>query len=147
MLQKWMILLVCIFTLHGVVKAEDSKLIQMEQLPATAQQFIKINFEGTAVSYVMQDEEGLFGKEYDVIFTNGNKVEFDRKGAWKQIDFKTGTIPSKMIPAQIRTVIEQKHPDLQVKEMERDSKGYEIKMTNGIELRFNKKFELVGYDH
>ncbi|MEG0948317.1 MAG: PepSY-like domain-containing protein [Bacteroidales bacterium] len=147
MIQKMMILFAAIFMLHGVAKAEDSKLIQFEQLPVAAQTFVKANFENVSISYVMQDEEGLFGKEYDVIFTDGNKIGFDRKGNWKQINFKTGFIPAKMIPAQIQSFLEEKHSGKKVVELERDSKEYEVKFSDGVELHFNKQFKLIGYDH
>lgn len=147
MIQKVMILFVAIFMLHGVAKAEESKLIQFEQLPTAAQRFIQSSLEEISISYVMQDEDGFFGKEFDVIFTDGNKIEFDRKGEWKQIDFKTGSIPLKMIPSPIATFLTEKHPGKSVIELERDSKVYEVKLVDGLEIRFNKQFKLQGYDH
>ena len=30
-------------------------------------------------------ESGMFYKSYDVVFTNGEKVEFDKSGEWKEV--------------------------------------------------------------
>lgn len=146
MIHRVLMLITAFLLWQSGVKAEDSKLIEIGQLPIEAQVFVKNNFNGIAISYIMQDEEGLFGKEFDVIFTNGNKIEFDRRGNWKQIDFKTGSIPMQLIPHKIILFLEQKHPDLEISEIERDSKGYEVKLSSGLKLKFDKQFQFKKYD-
>lgn len=43
-MKKVLLLLVCLFTLQTVVWADDDKPIQVNQLPQTAQTFIKTHF-------------------------------------------------------------------------------------------------------
>lgn len=43
-MKKVLLLLVCLFTLQTVVWADDDKPIQVNQLPQTAQTFIKNSF-------------------------------------------------------------------------------------------------------
>ena len=70
--------LVCLFTLQTVVWADDDKPIQVNQLPQTAQTFIKTHFPDNKVAMAKMETD-WFDKSYDVIFTNGDKLEFDKK--------------------------------------------------------------------
>lgn len=77
-MKKVLLLLVCLFTLQTVVWADDDKPIQVNQLPQTAQTFIKTHFSDNKVAMAKMETD-WFDKSYDVIFTNGDKLEFDKK--------------------------------------------------------------------
>ena len=79
MIRKIFILFVALISLNGIAKASDGKLIDRQQLPVKSQQILKEYFHRAAISYIKADEE-LFNKEYDVVFTDGSKVEFDKEG-------------------------------------------------------------------
>ena len=49
-MKKVLLLLVCLFTLQTVVWADDDKPIQVNQLPQTAQTFIKTHFPNNKVA-------------------------------------------------------------------------------------------------
>lgn len=70
-------------TLLIPVHADDDKPIQFSELPQTAQQFVKQNFANKKVALAKMESD-FFGKNYDVIFVNGDKVEFDRSGNWEK---------------------------------------------------------------
>ena len=38
-------------------------------------------------------ESDWFDKSYDVIFTNGDKLEFDKKGVWTEVNCKYSAVP------------------------------------------------------
>ena len=48
-MKKLVFLLVCLFTLQTVARADDDKPIQVTQMPQQAQQFIKQNFADSKV--------------------------------------------------------------------------------------------------
>ena len=56
------------------------------------------------------------------------------------------TIESKYIPQQIQKTVSAKWPDAGYKKIERDRHGYEIELTNRLELKFNKTFKLIEID-
>lgn len=77
--EKVLLLLVCLFTLQTVVWADDDKPIQVNQLPQTAQTFIKTHFPNNKVAMAKMETD-WFDKSYDVILpmeTNWNSI---RKG-------------------------------------------------------------------
>ena len=96
-MKKVLLLLVCLFTLQTVVWADDDKPIQVNQLPQTAQTFIKTHFPNNKVAMAKMETD-WFDKSYDVIFTNGDKLEFDKKGVWTEVNCKYSAVPVAVVP-------------------------------------------------
>lgn len=128
------------------VSADNDKPITVEQLPATAKQFIQNYFQGVTVSYAKQETE-LFDKSYEVVFTNGNKVEFNKKGEWKDVDCKFTHVPEGIIPSKIKAYVTSNYKDASIVEIDRDRNDYEVKLSNGLELSFDLKFNLIKIDN
>ena len=83
---------------------------------------------------------------YDVIFTDGSKVEFDRKGDWTEVDCLAIPLPPGIVPKAITEAVKSQYPDAKVTKIERDHREYEVKLTNRVELTFNKKMQLIDID-
>lgn len=145
MVRKIFILFVALISLNGIAKASDGKLIDRQQLPVKSQQILKEYFHRAAISYIKADED-LFNKEYDVVFTDGSKVEFDKEGNWKTISVKEMQVPGRLIPNPIKNHIHKNFPNNKIVEFEKDKKGYEAKLSNGLELKFDNNFRLKKVD-
>ena len=143
-MKKNVFLLVCLFSMT-IVKADNDKPIEMNQLPAKAQTFITTYFKDQKVALITQ-ETGLFYKSYDVVFASGEKLEFDKSGDWTEVKCKTGEVPAAIIPEAILKYVKANYPDAKVLEIEHDSEGYEIKLSNRLEIKFNNKFQVVDID-
>lgn len=139
--------IICLLLLPGlmVAYAGDDKPITVEQLPKKAQEFLKTHFSDVKVSFAKMDNE-LFDKSYEVFFVNSGKIEFDGQGKWKEIECKYNRVPTGAIPVPIVTFIQKNHPENHVITIERDWKGYELKLNNGMELKFDLKYNFVRYD-
>jgi len=144
--KKTLTLLVAIVAFCAVANASDDKPITLEQLPKTAQNLLKSHFSTKKIALSTM-ESGVFEKSYEVIFTNGDKVEFDRNGNWKEIRRKVLAVPDALIPSKIRSYIKSNYPNAKVMEIERDSREYDVKLNNRTELTFNKKFQLTDIDN
>ncbi len=144
-MKKLLFLFVCLFTLQTVVKADDDKPIQVTQMPKAAQQFIKQHFADSKVALAKMEND-LLSKSYEVIFTDGNKIEFDKKGNWEEVNCKFTSVPLQVIPQPIQQYINTNYPDTKVLVIERDSKDYEVKLSNRVELKFDLKFKLIDID-
>lgn len=146
-MKKLVFLLVCLFTLQTVARADDDKpIIQVTQMPQLAQQFIKQHFSDSKVALAKMESDFLY-KSYEVIFTNGNKVEFDKKGNWEEVDCKHTSVPVAIIPTAIQKYVTTNYPDAKVLKIERDKKDYEVKLSNRTELKFDLKFNLIDIDN
>lgn len=145
------LLRVVIVTIMGVLMisapayADNDKPIDVAQLPVSAQKVLKANFADKKVAMAKM-ETGIFEKSYDVVFTNGEKIEFDRNGNWTDISCKLSAVPSALIPAAIKTYATTNYPDTRILKIEKDRGEYEIKLSNGLEITFNKNFQVIDID-
>ena len=98
-MKKFIMMLVCMFAVHTMVMADNDKPIQVNQLPAKAQTFIKTYFKNHKVALAKM-ESGVFYKSYDVVFTNGEKVEFDKAGEWRKYGAAKVKFPHKLYRKQ-----------------------------------------------
>ena len=145
-MKKLLLLFVCLFTLQTIARADDDKPIQVSQMPQKAQQFIKQHFAGSNIA-MAKVESDFLQKSYDVIFTDGNKVEFDKKGNWTEVNCKFSVVPQGIIPSPIPKYTATNYPDAKVLKIERDKTDYEVKLSNGWELKFDSKFNLIAIDN
>ena len=145
--MKKLMILSAILMIFGITTAcaDNDKPITVTQLPAKAQQFIKTHFSKEKVAFAKLEREFLETR-YEVVFTNSSKIEFCKDGEWKEIDCKYSIVPSAVIPAQIAQYVSQNYPDTQIVKIDRDKRDYEVKITNGLELTFDKQFNLIDID-
>ena len=143
--MKKLLLLAMALLVAAPAMAGDDKKIDEERLPAKAREFIGLHFDRAKISLVTMDRE-MFDTTYEVFFTDGSKVEFDRKGEWKEIDCKYGRVPEGAVPEKILTYINAHHAERYVKEIDRDKNDYDVKLDNGVELKFDLKFNFLRFD-
>lgn len=144
-MKKLVLLLVCMFTMHTMVMADNDKPIQVNQLPAKAQTFLNTYFKDHKVALAKQETE-LFYKSYDVVFTNGEKVEFDKAGEWTEVKCQQNEVPAQIIPEAIRTYVKTNYPDTKIVQIEKDKKEYEVKLSNRWEIKFDSKMRVIDID-
>lgn len=144
-MKKLVMMLVCLFTVHTMVMADNDKPIQVSQLPAKAQTFIKTYFNNQKVALAKQETE-LFYKGYDVVFTNGEKVEFDKAGEWTEVQCRQSEVPAQIVPEAIKTYVKTNYPDAKILQIERDKKEFEIKLSNRWEIKFDSQMRVIDID-
>ena len=91
-------------------------------------------------------ESGVMSKSYDVVLRNGTKLEFDKTGNLTEIECKRGIVPVRLIPRPIRIYLRNNYPHQPVKKLEIKKKEYEVELANGLDLTFNKHFQLTDID-
>lgn len=50
------------------------------------------------------------------------------------------------VPAQIAQYVSGHYPDASIVQIDRDKHDYEVKLSNGLELTFDLKFNLIDID-
>lgn len=83
-------------------------------------------------------ESDFFEVIYEVMFTNGSKVEFRRNGAWKEVDCRYSSLPAGIVSMPIETKVQELYPGAAVIKIERDKQEVEVKLNNGMELTFDR---------
>lgn len=141
-----MILLTGLFLLGATaVYAGDGRPVSSAQLPQQAQQFIRQHFPKSKIALTKVDR-GLLDTEYEVVFADGSKAEFAKDGEWKEVVCRKSAVPAGILPAKIARKIAELYPNGRVVEIDRDSREYEVKLSDGTELTFDSAFELVDID-
>ena len=142
-MKKILALLVCLLTISTGVRADDDRPVRFDQLPAKAQAYVKKYFPQEKVALAKMEKD-FFDKKYEVIFANSSKVEFFKDGTWKEVD---STVPEAVIPEAILRYVKATYPDHKVVKIEKEDRGYEAKLANGMKLEFDNKFNLIDIDN
>ena len=140
-----MIAICCIMSFNIVANAGNDKHINVNELPAKAQTLLSKHFKGQKVM-LATIESGVVSRSYDVVLRNGTKLEFDKKGNLTEIDCKQGIVPSQLIPQAIKNYLKENYRGEAVRKIELNKKEYEVELTNGTDLTFNKHFQLIDID-
>lgn len=144
-MKKIFALMACLFALNATIYADNDKLISVNELPKNAQSFIKEYFSDLEVTYAKKEIDDLVVVEgYEVLFSNGTKVEFSKKGEWENVENKEGMVPIALIPTEIMNFLKQSKTDVKIIEIAKDKRGeIEVKVLGGLEYEFDKNFNLV----
>lgn len=121
---------------------DDDRVITFGQLPETAQTFLKQHFGNKVPLIVTADWD-----DYKIVYETGESIEFDRGGNWKDIECYASKVPNAAVPAQITAYINQNYPGKSVVKLERHRSVYEVKLNNGMEVEFNRSFQVIGMDY
>lgn len=129
----------------SIASADNDRIIAKENLPNVSQQFISKYFGDLNITYA-KEERGFFEKSFEVVFADGTKVEFARNGEWKEIDCRRSSVPSPIIPDKILKYVKNNYPDAKILQIERGRNDYEVRLSNRLELTFDKAFNIIDID-
>lgn len=120
----------------------------MNMLPPSARNFINHHFEKSQLSHIKIDKDRTEPKQYEVMLLDGTEIEFDSAGNWEEVSAKKGHIlPASIVPSFATTYLKAHNFNTEgVTKMERDRKGYEIELTNGVTFKFDNQGKFVKAD-
>ena len=145
-MKKIFVTVALLFAGITVSLADNDRPITLEQLPAPAQTFLKTHFVDLTLAYAVEDPK-LVGSEYEVTYTDRTEVEFRSNGEWSSVVRKYAAVPASIVPTQISAyVAKSSFPNQFIKKIERNSYTWEIELSNGIEIEFDKDFRVIDID-
>lgn len=138
---KVFLFMVAVFAMSFNAKADHDQVITFNQLPAAAQALHKQYFANKVPLVITVDWD-----DYTVVYDSGEKVEFDKQGEWKDIECRTSVVPSALVPEAIKKHLKSTFPGTSVLKLDRNRRGYEVKLNNGLEVEYNRSFQVVDID-
>ena len=145
-MRKFIFAMLALFSLGTLtVKADKDYVITTDKLPMKAQQFVKNHFPSIKVSYI-KEERDIFTRNYEILFADGSKAEFARSGEWTEVDCRFSEVPGSVVPAAVTAYVQEHFPDAKIRKIERERGGYEVRLSNKLELFFNKNLKLRNID-
>lgn len=121
----------------AAVSARD-KIVSADQLPKAAQDFISANFAGKTVQYVEKDFN-----EFEVQLSDRSEIKFGGNGEWESIKCYEG-IPAGVLPEAITSYVKKNFADAKIVEAEKDWNSIELKLSNRMEVFFDKDGKYMG---
>lgn len=142
MKKVWM-MAVCLFLGVAAAKADERPILATE-LPKEAQSFLKKHFpkEKEMLAYV---DNGRWATTYEVKFGN-TEIEFTSEGEWKEVECKYSAVPEAIVPKNVAASAGEHFSGVSIVKIERDRRGYELKLANGVEMKFDTKGNLVSIE-
>lgn len=109
------------------------------QLPENALLTIGKDFKGRKVA---ESTMSTMSRDttYNVVFTNGDAVEFDADGNWTGIHCGHSAVPESLMPDDIGRYVAAHYGNPQVKDLVRAGDMYRLKLANGQEVIFSNGF-------
>ena len=108
-------------------------------------QFVTQHFPNATVQMVMPDEDDI-----DVVLNDYTKIEFKLNNEWKKVDCEHATkfisVPATLVPEQITAYVNANFPNTIIKKLEKKFFGWEIELSNGLEVKFNNNFKVTKVD-
>ncbi len=108
-------------------------------------QFVTQYFPEATIQMVMPDEDDI-----DVVLNDYTKIEFKLNNEWKKVDCEHATkfisVPVTLVPEQITAYVNANFPNTIIKKLEKKFFGWEIELSNGLEVKFNNNFKVTKVD-
>lgn len=126
--------------------AADLYSRDVSTLPKAARATLTNNFKAK-VSLIKIDKD--FGRisDYEVILTDGTEVGFDRNGNWNNVEVRqNGSVPSGFVPKAIQDYVKRNHKGRRIVGIEKEGGGYDVELSDGVEMKFDKAGNFKRYD-
>ncbi len=109
---------------------------RMHKIPKEATTFIEANFKGATIQEVKKEAEGTTFK-YDVKLANGVKIEFNNRGRWREIESKTTSLPTTMLPQSVGQYIQKNYSGAKITEVKKGVRFDFVEINNNTTLQFD----------
>ncbi len=127
-----------------VVGCDKEKVVSTDRLPGNAQTYITQHFSGHEILQVVKERDDL-KTSYEVYLSEGYKLDFDKNGKIRGVE-GSNRLPDSVVPPSLLTYVNSQYPDQFVRDWELDDRGQEIKLSNGMELQFDKEGNFLRID-
>lgn len=127
------------------VRAGNDRPIPVSQLPQASRLFLQTHFPGKQAAYAKQERD-ILEVTYEVVYPDGVKVEFRKGGEWKEVDCGLNPVPVSVVPASIADFVSRHYPQNFIRQIDRDSRDYEVELSGGLGLAFDLEFRLIDID-
>ena len=141
MKKSFFFLFALVLTSCNPLQADNDQVITFDRRPASAQTMLNQNFADKVPLVITADWD-----DYKVRYATGEKVEFDKRGNWRDIECKTSQVPTELIPTKIAANVNASFPGSTITEIDRDSFGYSVQLSNGLELEYNRRCQVIEVD-
>ncbi|HOO85686.1 MAG TPA: PepSY-like domain-containing protein [Prolixibacteraceae bacterium] len=127
------------------VSCEKETVLDDLNIPEEISDYVNTHFPDNKIIQIIKDVDEL-ELTYDLTLEGSFSLEFNRK---KQIISINGLnkLPDSVIPEKLLNYANNHYAEQHIVEWSLDNRDQEIKLDNGIELKFNTKGEFLRIDN
>ncbi len=142
--MKRIVILLAAIPMLFLQSCDTERFIGIADLPEKAATFIQNNFPSADVISVVKDYDDL-SYTYDVVLSDGTRIEFKRSGDWKDVEASTSQVPDSVVPENVLSYIKTNYADRHILGISRDFQ-IEVRLDNRLELVFSLSGGYLGID-
>ncbi|MDE6291724.1 MAG: PepSY-like domain-containing protein [Muribaculaceae bacterium] len=144
--MKRILMLLAVAVGFMTASARDNYSHDVNILPEAARSVLEMNFKSDVNHIKIGKEFGRI-RAYDVVMTDGSEISFDKHGNWKEIEVGSKkSVPAALIPNPIKTFVKENQKKVSVTGIEKKNYGYEVELSNGVDVRFTEKGKFIRYE-
>lgn len=122
----------------------NETMIEAQDLPENARNFVSTYFPTAEYSRV--EENSVIendGTMYEVDLSNNFEIDFTAEGNWVDVDGNDQEIPGGIVPQKIAEYVSENYPDLSITGIDTESSGYEVELSNDLDVFFDTEENFV----
>lgn len=138
--------IIALFAIGIASCSHEKSYTDMSEVPVAVQTTVTDNFQsGVASAKVETNAIGV--DEYEVYLQDGTKVKFEGED-WEEVKVPAGqSVPDAFVIEPIRTyVANTQEPGITIVKIEKDKNGYDIELSNGVDIEFDQNGNFVKMD-
>ena len=126
---------------------DDDLRIPFEELPSKAQETLSAHFNVDEIISIEKETDD-WEITYEVELRKDISITFDADGQWIEIDCnRTNPVPASLVPEKIMAYVADNYSGNDVTKIELTDRGYyEVELSNGLELIFDRDFNFIRID-
>ena len=139
----------------GIVPYRDGRSFVMADIPGIIEgasegkglglRFLRHIERNSLLLFMVPGDTDDIRHEYEVLLTDGTLIEFNSKGEWKEMKCTDG-LPVTLVPVYITRYVVNRFPKQLIIDCEKMRGGYEVTLTNGLEIQFDLRGNVTHVD-
>ena len=145
--SKAILAVAVIFTMTSCDK--DEELISNDSLPVVSKSFVSEYFGNAKIISTIKDKEGVSSFEYEVKLDNGVDINFDEAGVWQDVEMRNDkqALPNTaFILSTIVEYVNDNYANIGINGIDRELNGFDVELTNDVDLVFDKEGKFIRVD-
>ncbi|WP_257658082.1 PepSY-like domain-containing protein [Parapedobacter lycopersici] len=135
---------VCSILMLAFTSCDKTSVVGADELPKEASMYLTQHFPAHEVTQVVKERDDM-KTTYEVYLAEGYQLEFGKKGEIRSVE-GVAKLPDSTVPAPILDYVKTQYPDMFVVSWELDDRGQEVRLSNRMELKFDRNGNFLMID-
>ena len=146
MKRLWLLGCLALVWSSGIDARNIGPETSVPKLPDKAQAFIEKYFPEEELTQVESDPYAEGGPTYEIQLNRQFRLIFDERGRWRDIEAPDSEVPWEIVPGKIAQYLQSRYPGERIVSISNRAQHYEVTLSAGQELTFDRSGKFIGRD-